>query len=99
MKQAQQYYQDNGSKVYDTPIDQALRWLVPNADGKQLVALFDGRASRPVIANWRAGKRSAPQWAIDRINQRLKERQEKAAKIQPGPGRSTIGFRRWRANR
>src|SRR5216684_6338058 len=99
MEQAPHGYQGDRTKVYETTVDQALRWLVPDAHGRKLVALFDGRVTRATIANWRAGRRSIPQWAIDRIDQLTRERSRAVTAIKPGPGKSAIGFARWRARR
>lgn len=76
----------------ETPFAAALRML----GERDLVQLFDGRVNRTTIANWKAGRRGPPQWAIDRILARWEERDQTTratiAKIEKGPGLS-VGAR------
>lgn len=81
----------------------AIRALWPNASGQDLVALFDGRVAVTTIANWRAGRRGIPSWAIDRLHQRIDEHSAQAKqylqRVQPGPGlkAGAINLARYRA--
>lgn len=55
-----------------------------------LVEVFNGRANRTTIANWKAGRHPPPQWAIDRLRQLADEfvgdMQADLDKLKPGPG-------------
>ena len=87
----------------EKPFELAIRALWPNATGQELVALFDGRAAVTTIANWRAGRRGIPAWAIDRLHQRIDERSAQAKRhlqhVAPGPGlkAGAINLARYRA--
>ena len=58
---------------------------------KDPVSFFDGRANRTTIANWKAGRHPAPQWAIDRLHQSWQELEtigrHTLQQIKTGPGR------------
>lgn len=55
--------------------DAAVCELVPNRRLKMIAELFDGRANIETIRKWRAGTRTAPQWARALLASRLKERE------------------------
>jgi len=99
MEQAPCGYRPGHPRIFVTPAEQAIRWIAPNATGRELVTLFGRKVTRTAIINWRSGRRPMPQWAIDRIKQLLDEQQRAIPKLKAGPGRSTIGFARWRARR
>lgn len=99
MEHAPQEYQAGHPKTFATLAEQAIRRVAPNATGKELVALFGGKVGRTAIVDWRSGRRPMPQWAIDRLQQETKEIARVVAKLSPGPGRSDLPFRRWRAQR
>jgi hypothetical protein len=48
-----------------TPIDRALRRLVPNGSRKAILALFDNRVTWSAIRHWRKGRALPPQWAVN----------------------------------
>lgn len=87
----------------EKPFEMALHELWPDATGQDLVALFDGRVAVTTIANWRAGRRGIPPWAIDRLHQRIDERSAQAKRylqhVVPGPGlkAGAINLARYRA--
>ena len=64
--------------------------LAPGARGSRLVPLFDGKASQWRIANWRAGRRGYPRWAIEILRTKLQRRHalelEAISKMKEGPG-------------
>ena len=99
VEQAPLGYQRGFPRVFATPAEQAIRWIAPNATGRELVTLFQNKVTRTTVIDWRSGRRPMPQWAIDRIKQLLDEQQRAIPKLKAGPGKSTIGFARWRARR
>ena len=69
------------------------------------VAFFGRRANRTTIANWKAGRYPAPQWAIDRLRLRWHEldsnARQKLDQIKTGPGKraGAINLARYLAGR
>lgn len=59
-----------------TPFSQLANILHPGATGKDLVALLDGKANRTTALHWRSGRRGVPQWAIDTLRHKLRQRHE-----------------------
>ena len=53
----------------ELPEQTAFAVAVERIGKRNLVELFEGRANRTTIANWKAGRHPAPQWAIDRLQQ------------------------------
>lgn len=74
-----------------TPFAAAIEALQPGAGGRAIAKLLDGRATRHAALNWKAGRRSTPQWAIDCLRQKLhdKHASESAAieRLTAGPGK------------
>lgn len=68
-----------------------LETLAPNARGRALADIFDGRASPERIMNWKAGRRGIPQWAADLLRDKLAQKHAReltiAAQIKTGPGK------------
>ena len=48
-----------------TPIDTAIRRLVPSGRRRDILALFGNRVTWGAIAHWRKGRVKPPQWAVD----------------------------------
>ena len=88
----------------ETPLERVLQHYWPSVVGQQLVDLFDGRIDRTTVANWRAGRRRMPQWAILHLEQQIREFEryghELISKLTPGPTRraNAIHLKRWHAN-
>lgn len=53
-----------------TPFARIVERIKPGATGRDIVELLDGKVQRTVALNWRSGRRTPPQWAIDRLRQR-----------------------------
>ena len=53
------------------PMDRAIRALVPSGERREILALFDNRASWSAIRHWRAGRWGPPAWAVDCLQQRV----------------------------
>jgi len=55
-----------------------------------LVALFGHRVARTTIANWRAGRRNVPPWAIDLLRNKIRAAHESEladlSQVKAGPG-------------
>jgi len=82
-------------------IDSAISLLARDNRPETLVSLFDGRASYHTIRDWRRGKNSAPQWAIDLLHAKISAPLARLAQQKAGPGRGA-GYRNlgsWRAAR
>lgn len=64
--------------------------LQPGASGSDIAKLLDHRAERTRICHWKAGRRGAPQWAIDLLRAKLTARHarelELASRAIAGPG-------------
>jgi hypothetical protein len=86
--------------------------LHPNATGRDLVTLLDGKAKRTAALNWYAGTRQPPQWAChllaSKINAHYRPLQAKLDAIatqleqapeRPGLKAGAINLARWRARR
>ena len=73
-----------------TPFAQLIEALKPGATGKDIVALLDGKAERTRALHWRAGRRGSPQWAVDLLRSKLRQRHEQERAIADrqivGPG-------------
>jgi hypothetical protein len=74
-----------------TAIKDTLEELAPGASAAQLVPLFDGKAGRTQIANWRAGIRTMPAWAVELLRAKIRtdneRRTQRAAQIKEGSDR------------
>lgn len=51
-----------------------LELLLPGASCLEQARLFDGRANRHDVRNWRIGNATAPPWAVERLRQLLEAR-------------------------
>ena len=47
------------------PIDIAIRRLVPSGRRRDVLALFQNRATWSAVCHWRKGRVLPPQWAVD----------------------------------
>ena len=47
------------------PIDTAIRRLVPSGRRRDVLALFQNRATWSAVCHWRKGRVLPPQWAVD----------------------------------
>jgi hypothetical protein len=65
----------------DTPFAELAEVLHPGATGTDLAALLDGKAGRTVVLAWKAGRRGTPQWAIDLLREKLRQRHERERAI------------------
>lgn len=54
------------------PFAKGLRHLFPVVDRAKIRALFDNQVTWQAIADWRAGKREPPQWAVERLERMLR---------------------------
>ena len=85
--------------THETPFSRVLERI----GERDLVQLFDGRAARTTISNWKAGRRSMPRWAIERLRQHWQSidnaTREDLARIEPGLGKraGAINLARYRA--
>ncbi len=84
----------------------AIEALKPNATGSDAAALLDNRVSRHVCLNWRAGRRRAPQWALQLLARKIRERATHATdlanhldaqKERPGLKAGALNLAKWRA--
>lgn len=91
--------------LYATPFARAIEWLKPGATGRDIVNLLDGKANRTTALDWRSGRRAPPQWAIDRLRQRIVacavDGIDAIGLAEPGVGRqaNAIHIRRYNARR
>ena len=70
------------AKALTVPFDRAIQVLLPAPiNPEKLVALFDGRATYAAIKSWRYGVASPPQWALDVLEAKTRERAN--AMLQP----------------
>lgn len=73
-----------------TACSRALVILGAKGSGKEAQAIFEGRASRWQITDWRLGRNGMPAWAVDLLRRKLAaaaaEYQTIGAELQPGPG-------------
>jgi hypothetical protein len=89
----------------ETDLERLLQHYWPGIIGQQLVELFDNRIDRTTVANWRAGRRRMPQWAIVRLEQQIRDFEryghELISKLAPGPTRraNAVYLKRWQATR
>ena len=91
-----------------TPFAELVYTLRPGATGKDLVELLDGRVERTCALHWRAGRRGAPQWALqllaDKIERDARERLERANRLRqtkerPGLKAGALNLAKWRARK
>lgn len=93
-------------------IGDAMCWLLPAPIAKRdALDLFERRASYPAINAWRHGTRRPPQWAVEILERRIKERMAPGAELCEriysaiGPGQAAAGaagtraLNRWRAQK
>jgi hypothetical protein len=64
-----------------TTFARAVEALQPGAGGRSIVKLLDGKAKRHAILNWRAGRRQAPQWALQLLARKIRERAAELATV------------------
>lgn len=94
-------------KPVTNPIGRAILWLLPAPIAKHdALNLFDGRAKYGAIKAWRHGKRRPPQWAVEILERKLRERMAPGVELceqiysAVGPGMAAAGTRSlnaWRA--
>jgi hypothetical protein len=91
---------------HETAFSRALEIVAPRASGRQLVPLFDGKANRTTILNWRNGRRAVPHWAIEILRHihatkgaELDNHLREATQKETGPGKraGAINIKRWNA--
>jgi hypothetical protein len=66
-----------------TPMDLAIRRLVPSGRHAEILTLFGNRISWGTIQHWRRGRAGIPEWAIHC----LREHVAPVFEIEAGPGR------------
>lgn len=57
-----------------TPFARAVETLQPEAGGRAIVKLLDGKATRHAALNWKAGRCNAPRWALDLLAAKIRAR-------------------------
>jgi hypothetical protein len=91
-----------------TPFSRAVNTLQPGAGGRSIVKLLDGKAKRTAVLNWHAGRRHAPQWALQLLARKIRERslsalelanQLDAQKERPGLSAGALNLRKYHANK
>jgi hypothetical protein len=86
-------------------LNDTIQALAPGARGAALVPLFDGKASRRQIANWRAGIRGVPLWAVELLRTKIRtesqHRIQRASQMKEGPGlkAGTNNIKQWHARK
>jgi len=75
----------------ELPDETPLSRMLARIGERDLKALFANRVASTTIINWRAGRRSMPQWAIDRLHDRWRQLESEAradlAQMKAGSGR------------
>ena len=91
-----------------TPCERALKLLGVSGSGVEAQAVFNGRATRWQITEWRLGRNGMPEWAVDILRLKLAQAGELYRYAQedlvPGPGlgwnkNATRGLGEWRARK
>ncbi len=104
MKKAPHNYRGRPRKAPQTNLDQ---WLI-TLKISDPVALFEGKASRSTIANWRAGRHLMPPWAVEIIAQKMQAYLDRIERLvtelknmpeRPGRKAGAINLARWKAHR
>jgi hypothetical protein len=92
----------------ETAFSRAVNTLQPGASGHAIVALLDGKAKRTTALGWRAGRRHAPQWALQLLARKIRERSLStlelanhldAQKERPGLKAGALNLAKWRARK
>jgi hypothetical protein len=89
----------------ETAFDAALKWLFPDVSNKDIATRLQLRANRTTLANWRAGRRGIPRYALDRVRIELLQRFTPLnhalanAKERPGLKAGAKNLAKWRASR
>lgn len=65
----------------ETAFSRAIDALHPDASGSAIVDLLDGRTKRTTALGWRAGRRHAPQWAMQLLARKIQARADQLAKV------------------
>jgi hypothetical protein len=92
----------------ETLFSDAVEALQPGASGSAIAALLNNKVDRTTVANWRAGRRSAPQWALRVLADHHRSLASKhaaladqlyAQKERPGLKAGALNLARWRARK
>jgi hypothetical protein len=62
-----------------------------------MVALFEGRTTIGTIDQWRYGRRSPPQWAVDILRRRAAEIAKRAEQVKATNGTRGHALKAWHA--
>lgn len=92
----------------ETPFARAINALQPGAGGHAIVKLLDGKAKRTTALGWRAGRRHAPQWALQLLARKIQDRANQLTAIASearnekerlGMSAGALNLAKWRARK
>jgi len=91
-----------------TAFRRAVTTLNPNATGRDMVRMLDGKAKRTTALDWYAGRHHAPRWALERLAHEIQARANELAAIaaevrqtkeRPGLKAGALNLAKWRARK
>jgi hypothetical protein len=91
VEQARPGHTPNFDSLPVTAFARGVEVLHPGASGSVIAELLEHRAKRTTVLQWKAGRRQAPQWAMDMLTDKIQARADalhaEAARIRKVPER------------